>query len=98
MNMAGMVNAVVGAEDTGTMTPLSTTEGRSQQTSSMYASERRAFLRRRPFLKKLLVLLSRPDEIGPLFQMALAARAAKKLPQEPNLAFCYDMLNRVSRR
>lgn len=30
--------------------------------------------------------------------MALAARRAKQLPKEPGLAFCYDMLNRVSRR
>jgi hypothetical protein len=30
--------------------------------------------------------------------MYLAARRAKQLPKEPGLAFCYDMLNRVSRR
>ena len=30
--------------------------------------------------------------------MALAARRAKQLPKQPGLAFCYDMLNRVSRR
>jgi hypothetical protein len=30
--------------------------------------------------------------------MYMAARRAKQLPQEPGLAFCYDMLNRVSRR
>ena len=30
--------------------------------------------------------------------MALAARRAKQLPKHPGLAFCYDMLNRVSRR
>ena len=53
---------------------------------------------RRPVLKKACSLLSRPDELWPLLQMVLAARRAKRLPQEPNLAFCYDMLNRVSRR
>ena len=53
---------------------------------------------RRPVLKKVLALLSRPDELWPLLQMALAARRVKRLPQEPNLAFCYNMLNRVSRR
>lgn len=31
------------------------------------------------------------------FAMYLAARKAKVLPKEPGLAFCYDMLNRVSR-
>ena len=30
--------------------------------------------------------------------MAMAARRTKQLPKEPGLAFCYDMLNRVSRR
>lgn len=29
--------------------------------------------------------------------MYLAARAAKRLPKDPSLAFCYDMLNKVSR-
>jgi farnesyl-diphosphate farnesyltransferase len=29
--------------------------------------------------------------------MALAAHSAKRLPKEPGLHFCYDMLNRVSR-
>jgi farnesyl-diphosphate farnesyltransferase len=55
-------------------------------------------LHRRPILKKVFALLSRPDELWPLLQMALAARRVKRLPQEPNLAFCYGMLNRVSRR
>lgn len=30
--------------------------------------------------------------------MYMAARRAKVLPKDPSLAFCYDMLNRVSRR
>lgn len=29
--------------------------------------------------------------------MYFAAKRAQVLPQEPNLRFCYDMLNRVSR-
>lgn len=52
----------------------------------------------RPFLLKLFALLSRPDELVPLVQVALAAKRAKALPQDPDLAFCYDMLNKVSRR
>ena len=47
---------------------------------------------------KLASMLQHPDEIVPLLQMALAARRAKMLPKDPSLAFCYDMLNRVSRR
>ena len=31
------------------------------------------------------------------FERALAAKRAKKLPKSPTWAFCYDMLNRVSR-
>mmetsp|Transcript_1664 Transcript_1664/g.4830 ORF Transcript_1664/g.4830 Transcript_1664/m.4830 type:complete len:479 (-) Transcript_1664:515-1951(-) len=50
-----------------------------------------------PPVRKGLVVLSRPDELLPLVQVALAARAAKSLPQDPDLAFCYDMLNKVSR-
>jgi hypothetical protein len=30
--------------------------------------------------------------------MVVAANAAKKLPDNPQLAFCYDVLNKVSRR
>ncbi|PRW60803.1 Squalene synthase isoform A [Chlorella sorokiniana] len=46
---------------------------------------------------KLGELLSHPDELVPMVSMALAARRAKQLPKQPGLAFCYDMLNRVSR-
>ncbi|CAG9464784.1 unnamed protein product [Pedinophyceae sp. YPF-701] len=46
---------------------------------------------------KLREMLSHPDEIVPLFRMYLAARRAKQLPKDPNWAFCYEMLNRVSR-
>lgn len=46
---------------------------------------------------KLGELLSHPDELVPMLSMAMAARAAKQLPKQPGLAFCYDMLNRVSR-
>ena len=43
-------------------------------------------------------IIDQPEEFSPLVQMAWAAHKAKRLPKEPNLAFCYDMLNRVSRR
>ena len=43
-------------------------------------------------------IIDQPEEFAPLVRMAWAAHKAKRLPKEPNLAFCYDMLNRVSRR
>ena len=43
-------------------------------------------------------IIDQPEEFPPLVQMAWAAHKAKRLPKEPNLAFCYDMLNRVGRR
>ena len=46
----------------------------------------------------LRTIIDQPEELAPLAQMAYAAHKAKRLPNEPNLAFCYDMLNRVSRR
>ena len=46
----------------------------------------------------LRTIIDQPEEVPPLVQMAWAAHKAKRLPKEPNLAFCYDMLNRVSRR
>lgn len=51
-----------------------------------------------PRASKVLVQLSRPEELMPLIRVAAAARNAKSLPQDTNLAFCYDMLNKVSRR
>ncbi len=51
-----------------------------------------------PKVRKVGVLLSRPEELLPLVQVALAARRAKALPLDPDLGFCYDMLNKVSRR
>ena len=47
---------------------------------------------------KLREVLEHPDELVPLIQMAYAAERAKFLPKDENLAFCYSMLNRVSRR
>lgn len=44
------------------------------------------------------VLLTHPNEVLPLFRMAIAAKNAAKLPKHPDLAFCYDVLNKVSRR
>lgn len=41
--------------------------------------------------------LMRPDETIALGRMYLAAQRAKRLPKNPTWAFCYDMLNRVSR-
>ncbi|KAG1666441.1 hypothetical protein FOA52_015111 [Chlamydomonas sp. UWO 241] len=46
---------------------------------------------------KLGEVLTHPHEFMPLMRMAFAAHAATKLPKEPGLAFCYDMLNNVSR-
>ena len=47
---------------------------------------------------KLREVLEHPDELVPLVQMAIMAKRAKVLPRDEGLAFCYDMLNRVSRR
>ena len=47
---------------------------------------------------KLREVLEHPDELLPLIQMAFLAKRAKVLPKDESLAFCYDMLNRVSRR
>lgn len=38
-----------------------------------------------------------PEELLPLLRVHRAAKRATRLPQDPDLAFCYDMLNRVSR-
>ncbi|KAI8477155.1 MAG: farnesyl-diphosphate farnesyltransferase [Monoraphidium minutum] len=46
---------------------------------------------------KLGDLLSHPEEILPLAKMYYASKQACKLPSDPKLAFCYDMLNQVSR-
>lgn len=50
---------------------------------------------------KILQLLAHPTEVVPVLRMVAAARRAKALPAlkaDPALAFCYAMLNRVSRR
>ena len=47
---------------------------------------------------KLIQVIKHPDEVWPLLVMALAAQRAKQLPSDKSRAFCYDMLNRVSRR
>ena len=47
---------------------------------------------------KLREVLEHPDELLPLMQMAVAAKRVKVLPNDKSLAFCYDMLNKVSRR
>ena len=43
-------------------------------------------------------ILDQPEEFPPLVRMAWAAHKAKRLPKEPHLACCYDMLNLVGRR
>ena len=45
----------------------------------------------------LSLLLKHPGDLVPLLREKRVADNAKKLPKEPNLAFCYDMLNKVSR-
>ena len=45
----------------------------------------------------LSLLLRHPGDLFPLITVKRMADKAKKLPKEPNLAFCYDMLNKVSR-
>ena len=47
---------------------------------------------------KLSEILRHPDELLPLVQMAIAAERVKILPKDESLAFCYDILNKVSRR
>jgi farnesyl-diphosphate farnesyltransferase len=49
-------------------------------------------------MNKVKEVLLHPDELYPLLQMVVAAKKAQSLPKEPSLAFCYDMLNKVSRR
>ena len=43
------------------------------------------------------LLLRHPFDVFPLLKVKKMADEAKKLPKEENLAFCYDMLNKVSR-
>ena len=45
----------------------------------------------------LSVMLEHPGELPALIQVRYAAYTATYLPRDPDLAFCYDMLNRVSR-
>lgn len=43
-------------------------------------------------------LMRHPDEIAPLVKLKIAAMQAQRaIPKDPNLAFCYRMLTRVSR-
>ena len=37
----------------------------------------------------LSLILKNPGDIVPLFKVKMMADNAKKLPKEPNLAFCY---------
>ena len=51
-----------------------------------------------PVLAKLASVAAHPEEVVPVLRMALAARRARALPADSAAAFCYGMLNRVSRR
>ncbi|KAL6758365.1 farnesyl-diphosphate farnesyltransferase [Haematococcus lacustris] len=46
---------------------------------------------------KLAEILSHPQEVPALVRIYLASKAATKLPKDPQLAFCYEILNNVSR-
>ncbi|KAF6264647.1 farnesyl-diphosphate farnesyltransferase [Scenedesmus sp. NREL 46B-D3] len=46
---------------------------------------------------KLGDILAHPEELLPLIRIYAATKRATQLPEDPKLAFCYDMLNRVSR-
>ncbi|WIA33097.1 hypothetical protein OEZ86_006251 [Tetradesmus obliquus] len=46
---------------------------------------------------KLGDILAHPEELLPLIRIYAATKKATQLPEDPKLAFCYDMLNRVSR-
>ncbi|KDD74507.1 squalene/phytoene synthase, partial [Helicosporidium sp. ATCC 50920] len=41
--------------------------------------------------------LRHPDELLPMAALYLSSQRVKRLPKNPDLAFCYDSLNRVSR-
>lgn len=43
------------------------------------------------------LLVEHPDEVVPLLRARYAAYKATQLPRDSNLAFCYEILNRVSR-
>jgi farnesyl-diphosphate farnesyltransferase len=43
-------------------------------------------------------ILKNPDDLYPLLKLKMAARhAEKQIPPEPHWAFCYTMLQKVSR-
>ena len=46
---------------------------------------------------KLAEILAHPDEFLPMLRMYLVAQSVKKLPKDPDLAFCFNILNSVSR-
>ncbi|GBG77925.1 hypothetical protein CBR_g25856 [Chara braunii] len=48
-------------------------------------------------MEKMWLLLQRPDEMACMWRVRMASRRITKLPKDPDLAFCYAMLNRVSR-
>lgn len=42
--------------------------------------------------------LGTPQPVWLQIRIYIATQNATKLPEDPNLAFCYDILNKVSRR
>lgn len=46
---------------------------------------------------KIADLLAHPDELVPILDMAIASYRASQLPKDPDLAFCFGILNSVSR-
>ena len=52
---------------------------------------------RRRVMGKLAEILTHPDEFLPMLRMYLVAKSVQKLPKDPDLAFCFTILNSVSR-
>ena len=73
-------------------------EGQLSSRAHLACSTSERLLSDRSSMGLLQTMISQPEEVAPLLQMAWAAHKAKQLPKDSNLAFCYDMLNRVSRR
>eukprot|EP00775_Hariotina_reticulata_P011371 gene11371-11520_t len=46
---------------------------------------------------KIADVLAHPEELLPLIRIYAATKRATELPDDPKLAFCYDILNKVSR-
>lgn len=51
----------------------------------------------RPVMGALGMILTHPGDVPSLLRVAMMANRAKRLPRDANLAYCYDVLNKVSR-